>query len=198
MKYLSKDEASKWAAEAPLKEVKHILAAIQKQYVIRYTSEYEVDDKQYTNVTVRTELAEDAEKIDERTVQYQLSVMVSKSLKYKFSLMYMVSKREFLAEHMKDVCYICDRAVFKVEGNRQRTIDHFVPAWLCKEVDYYKYLLDHENFRVCCKECNTERGFMLLTVGAIRDEIGNQPVDKLFNRANQYRSRGFSIKDFIS
>ena len=123
--------------------------------------------------------------------------LVTRALRHEHyrlaSTEYKLAKRR----HMKDNLYKpCDRCGTRMSGWLKRyngmtegprgtavTIDHIIPLWLVFALELPKLEFDRRNFSVCCSACNQLRSIACQTVGDVRKELGDQVMERLFDKA---------------
>lgn len=106
-----------------------------------------------------------------------------------FFNLYKKEKMQFLREkNFYSLCYICNKKCkrFKTMTGREkrqeaRTIDHIIPRSFCYKLGRYDLVVDRRNFAICCRKCNEERSRKILSVGDLREELGNEIIDKLIS-----------------
>lgn len=51
---------------------------------------------------------------------------------------------------------------------RNRTIDHIIPLWVCRDYRMPNLEFDVRNFRIMCQACNTKRSHVELTIETLQ------------------------------
>lgn len=202
----TKQRFALWARDAKLVDLKDALTALNLVYQSRKElTMHENQQKQMRELlaslpdarsatTIRTYQAEDDSPIDEQQLMMWLVEAWAYQTKMDFSLYYQKVKREVRKNHYGKLCPECGVKMSSPKDNNSRslTIDHIIPVWVCKAVDYWHGIVDPKNMRVMCATCNSKRGDKLATIADIRKDLGDKYVDAFFKKVNTYLPSTFT------
>lgn len=130
----------------------------------------------------------------------QTFLLTNSSSRFNSNHTYRGKRNRWLKNRIGNPCYLCGVATTKAPvpaGEKPQpthiTLEHYVPVWFLKAIQLPEAILHKPNFRVCCLECNYKRGFRIRTIKQLREDIGDELVDKLMIVADVYLSDEYSI-----
>lgn len=184
-----------WAEAAPLEDLKVALTALNLTYQKRVTVK-PLHPNQYkklkphlgdTKITVYQGEADD-EPLDENRLAVLLIEKFMSYTKFEFSMYLQKVKREVRKPFLGTDCPEC--GVKMTDPGKHSptmiTVDHIIPVWVCTAVEYFHGIVDPNNMRVMCYNCNALRGGRISTIADLRNDLGNKVVDTFFKKVHDY------------
>lgn len=190
-----------WGEAAPLEDLKAALTALNLTYQRRVTvkplhpNQFNKLNPLVPDTLVRHYEGEaDDEPINEAQLYGWFVKAFIKQTEIAFSFYLQKVKREVRRPYLNSNCPEC--GVKMTEPSRHAptmiTVDHIIPVWVCKAVEYYHGIVDPKNMRVMCYNCNALRGGRISTIADLRKDLGNKPVDTFFKKVHDYLPLSYS------
>lgn len=128
-------------------------------------------------------------------------LLTTKTKDFSRHPLYSHMRRKWVRARLGQPCYICGVAVKRYPATDGQpmpddcaTLEHYVPVWFLRAIQLPEGIIHEPNFRVCCLKCNKERGTWVKSVRDLRNDVGDDLVDKLMIIADVYLDDDYAVQ----